>query len=104
MVKLTGGGIQSNKYVTSKAGQKVEPKAKAINPAAVAAQGLAVQFKKPDLEQGPGYSGSAMAPTGSRGVYNAATSGPGSLRTTYKHGTQSACPEAKPLPVGKKTF
>jgi hypothetical protein len=100
----SGGGIQSNKYVTSQSGQKVEPKPKAVNVEAVANLGRAVQYKKPDLVEGPGYSGSAMAPTGSRGTYNAATSGPGSLRTTYKAGTQQANPEARDLPVGKKTF
>jgi hypothetical protein len=50
----SGGGYLSNKTVHSQH-YKTEPKAKVIDPAAVAAQGLAVQFKKPELEQGRGY-------------------------------------------------
>jgi hypothetical protein len=50
----SGGGYSSNKTAHSQH-YKTEPKAKAIDPAAVAAQGLAVQFKKPELEQGRGY-------------------------------------------------
>src|SRR6516164_11530164 len=104
MVKmLSGGGINSNKVVQSK-GYKTEPKAKAANVAGVAQQGVSTQFRKEPLFEGKGYSPGEMAPTGSRGVYNSATSGPGSQRTVYKAGTQQATPQAEPMPAGRDTM
>lgn len=104
MVKLTGGGISSNKTVQSRSGYKVEPKARAINPASVSTLGISTQFKKPNLEMGKGYSTKPQGDTGLRGNYNSATSGPGSLRTTYKAGSQSVTPSATGMPGGRDTL
>jgi hypothetical protein len=106
MVKLTGGGISGNKTVQARAGGKVEPKAKAINPASVAQQGMATQFRKEPLVQGKGYN---PAPVGPTGIANARQGhdgpGPGGGgRTIYKSGSQSPTPEARPLPEGKNTL
>lgn len=89
MVKLSGGGINSNKYKTSKAGQKVEPVTHKANVGAVAQQGAAVQFEKQPLTQGKGYEPKPCGPTGAPGQYNAAKQGPGSQRTVYRSGSQS---------------
>jgi len=86
---LSGGGIQGNKVVQSRSGVKVEPITHKGNPAAVAQQGLAVQFRKEPITSGKGYEPERMPPTGVAGKYNAATSGPGSQRTTYAKGTQA---------------
>jgi hypothetical protein len=90
MVKLTsGGGINSNKVVQSKKGQKDEPVTHKANVDAVAQQGMAVQFKKEPLTEGRGYEPKAMGPTGVPGKYNASTQGPGSGRTIHPTGSQS---------------
>jgi hypothetical protein len=93
----SGGGISSNKTVQSRSGYKVEPKSKAINPASVSTLGISTQFKKPNLEMGSGYRTKPEGDTGLRGNYNSATSGPGSQRTTYKAGSQSATPAPRPI-------
>ena len=104
MVKvLSGGGYTSNKLVQSK-GYKTEPKSKAVDPASVSTLGVSTQFKKPDLVSGPGYQTKPMGETGSRGVYNSATSGPGSLRTTYKAGSQSSTPPAREMSPSRDYF
>jgi hypothetical protein len=100
---LSGGGINSNKTLQSKAGGKVEPKAKAVNPAGAAQQGLAVQFEKQPLEAGKGYSPGKM---GSTGIANASKgpsgAGPGGYgRTIYKSGSQSPTPQAREMPAGR---
>src|SRR5262245_65382913 len=61
---LSGGGIQSRQYVTSRSGVKVEPEAKAASAAGVAQQGLSTAFKKEPLFEGRGYTPKEMAPTG----------------------------------------
>jgi hypothetical protein len=71
------------------------------NVAGVSQQGMATAFKKEPLLEGQGYSGGAMPPTGSRGTYNAAMSGPGSLRTTYKSGSQQQYGAANPGAVNR---
>jgi hypothetical protein len=88
---MSGGGITSNKYKTSKAGQKVEPTTHRANVASVAQQGMAVQFPKEPLTQGRGYE---SKPQGSTGIPNArqghAGPGPGGgNRTIYRSGSQS---------------
>jgi hypothetical protein len=88
-MKLTGGGIQGNKTVQSRSSVKVEPKPHAISPAGVAQQGMATQFRKEELRQGPGYKQGPSPNTGIPGTYNAATQGPGSMRAIYKSGSQS---------------
>src|SRR5262245_49772192 len=103
-MKIKSGGGANSTQVRHSTGYKTEPKPKAISPAAVNQMGVSTAFKKERLEVGRGYEPQKMAPTGSRGTYNAATSGPGSQRTTYKAGTQQASPVARDLPVGKKTF
>lgn len=100
MAKLLGGVISSNKLVTSKA-WKTEPKSKAIDPASVSTIGVSTQFKEPNLEMGPGFRGSQMQPTGMKGTYNAKTSGPGSLRTTYPSGAQSQYGSPAPNAVNR---
>ena len=47
-MKLTGGGIKSNKTVQSR-GYKTEPKPKAANIAGVAQQGISTAFAKEPL-------------------------------------------------------
>src|SRR5262249_17515696 len=100
----SGGGITSNKYKTSKSGQKVEPVTHRGNVAGVAQQGMATAFKKEPITEGKGYEPAAMAPTGSRGTYNAAMQGPGSQRTTYKAGSQQQTPAAREMPAGRDTL
>jgi hypothetical protein len=105
MVKITGGGISGNKVVQSRSGVKVEPKAKAANPASVAQMGLQHAFKPEPMMQGKGYEPKAMGPTGiANATYNAATQGPGSQRTTYKSGSQSPTPPAREMPAGRDTL
>ena len=99
-MKLSGGGITSNKYKTSKSGQKVEPVTHRGNVAGVAQQGMATAFRKEPLIQGKGESG-PMPATGVRGTYNSATSGPGSGRTVYPSGSQGATPAAREMPPGR---
>jgi hypothetical protein len=92
----SGGGITSNKYKTSKSGQKVEPVTHKGNPGGVAQQGLALAFKRQPLTQGKGYEPAKMGPTGVKGTYNAATQGPGSQRTTYAAGSQGTYGKVNP--------
>src|SRR5262249_12134977 len=96
----SGGGITSNKYVTSKSGQKVEPKARAANVEAVAQQGMATAFPKREMFPTKGYEPAPMPPTGVKGQFNSATSGPGSGRTIYGKGSQAEYnPGPKPMPT-----
>ena len=104
MVKVvSGGGIGSNKYVTSKSA-KVEPVSRKASPAGAAQLGAAVQFKKEPLVQGKGYSPGDKGSTGLSGTYNPAREGPGSGRTTYRSGSQSATPQAQEMPAGRNTL
>jgi hypothetical protein len=96
----SGGGYSSNKTVHSQ-GYKTEPKARTGNVAGVAQQGLATAFKKEPITSGRGYEPGPMPKTGSRGEFNAAATGPGSGRTIYKHGTQTANPPATGMPAGR---
>jgi len=90
MVKLTGGGINSRQVVQSNKGRKVEPVAHRGNVAGVAQQGLATAFKKEPLTSGAGYQPEKMPGTGiAGGTYNSGSTGPGSLRTTYRSGSQA---------------
>jgi hypothetical protein len=100
MVKLTGGGIQS-RNVSNVYEPKIEPKPRAMSPAGVAQQGMATAFKKEPLEKGPGFRGGPMGATGVPGKYNAATSGPGSLRTTYPSGSQTQYGSPAPNAVNR---
>src|SRR5262245_50317134 len=104
MVKVLSGGGYNSRNVSHVREGKVEPVSHKGNPAGVAQQGMATAFKKEPITEGRGYEPGKMAPTGSRGTYNAATSGPGSQRTTYKAGTQQANPVAHDLPKGPRTF
>jgi hypothetical protein len=103
MVKvMSGGGITSNKYQTSRLGQKVEPVAKAANVGGVAQQGMATAFKKEPLMQGKGYEPGKV---GATGIANArqgpAEAGPGSNRVIYKSGSQSPTPAPTPMTPGR---
>jgi hypothetical protein len=105
MVKLTGGGINSNKAVQSRSGGKVEPKTHAGNVAGVAQQGISTAFRKEPITQGKGYEPQKMGDTGiAKATYNPATSGPGSLRTTYASGSQSPTPPAREMGPGQDVF
>jgi hypothetical protein len=105
MPKLSGGGIQSNKYVTSKSGGKVEPIPHKASPAGAAQLGRAVNYAKEPLQQGRGYSQGPQRETGvAQAKYNSATTGPGSLRTTYRSGSQAPTPPAEPMPPGRNTL
>jgi hypothetical protein len=105
MVKIvSGGGIAGNKVVQSRAGVKVEPKAKAINPASAGQLGASTQFVKPPLVSGRGYEPGPKGSTGLSGTYNPAREGPGSGRTTYRSGSQGATPQANEMPEGRNTL
>ena len=84
----SGGGIQS-RVVSNVYRPKVEPVANKASPAGAGQLGAAVQFRKEPLIQGRGYNPAGVPATGIPGKYNAKTSGPGSLRTTYASGSQS---------------
>jgi hypothetical protein len=103
MVKLTGGGIQGSKVVQSKSAGKVEPKAKAVNPASTAQLGMSVQFKKPNLEMGPGYTPKSQGATGIAGARQGPSgAAPGGMgRTIFPSGSQSPTPPAREMPAGR---
>jgi hypothetical protein len=106
MVKLTGGGISSNKAVQSKSGGKVEPKSSAVSPEGISQFGLQHAFKPKELFNGPGYS---TKPQSDTGIANArkgpAGAGPGGYgRTIYKSGSQSPTPPAHEMPAGRNTL
>jgi len=86
----SGGGITSNKYVTSRSGMKTEPRSTAINP----------------VEAGPGYSTKPRGDTGIAGARKGpAGAGPGGYgRTIYKSGSQSPTPPAHGMPAGRNTL
>jgi len=71
-----GGGIASNKCVTSTA-YKTEPDARAARPAEVDHLGQALAFKPDPLFSGPGYNPPAPPPQ---------AAGPGGGRTLYGQG------------------
>lgn len=104
MVKVvSGGGIGGNKVVQSRAGGKVEPKAKAISPAGVSQFPVSTQFTKEKLEAGRGYT---PAKEGSTGIANARQGhsgvGPGGGdRTIFKSGSQCPTPQAPGMPPGR---
>jgi hypothetical protein len=103
----SGGGITSNKLVQDRK-YKQEPVTHKASPAGVAQQGMAVQFRKELLQQGPhsGYEQPKITkPTGiANATYNSAKSGPGSQRAIYKSGSQSPCPPAHGMPAGRDTL
>jgi hypothetical protein len=97
----SGGGITSNKYVTSKA-PKTEPISRKASPAGVNQMGVATQFKKEPVISGKGYDPAKVGPTGvQKATVRPDTPGPGSGRTTYASGSQSPTPPAKEMPKGR---
>src|SRR5262245_2900464 len=100
MPKISGGGITSNKLVTSK-GYKTEPVANKASPAGAGQLGAAVQFRKEPLIQGPGYNPPGVPATGVPGKYNAALQGPGSQRTICRSGGQSQYGSPAPSAVNR---
>ena len=102
MVKLTGGGIQS-RVVKQSTNWKREPVSKAMSPEAVAQQGAALAFKRPDLVQGPGYQTGPQQSTGIASAYKGpAGAGPGGMgRTIYPSGSQTKTPVANPPAKGR---
>jgi len=97
----SGGGINSNKVVQSRKGQKVEPVTHRGNVPGVAQQGMAVQFEKEPLTSGKGYEPQKMGPTGVPGKFNSAAQGPGSGRTIHPTGSQSQYGPAAPGEVNR---
>jgi len=87
------GGVHS-KQVIHKPQPKVEPKAKAINPAGVSHLGISQFLGREPLEGGRGFN----APVGPT---NNLVSGPGGGRTIYKSGSQHGMGPAKPMPEGR---
>jgi hypothetical protein len=105
MVKLSGGGINSNKLVQSKYA-KSEPVSRKASPAGVNQMGVATQFRKEPVISGSGYT---PAKVGSTGIANArqghSGAGPGGGgRTIYKSGSQSPTPPAKAIAPTKDTL
>jgi len=105
-MKMKSGGGYNSQVVKHSQGWKVEPKAKAVNPASAAQLGRAEQFRKPPLEQGPGYT---TKPQGSTGIAGArqgpAALGPGgNSRTIFKAGSQSPTPPPREMPAGRDTL
>jgi hypothetical protein len=103
MVKLTGGGLNSNRVTQSKHG-KQEPISHKVSVPAAAQLGRSEQFRKPPLEAGRGYTPGSMGPTGVRGTFNSASQGPGSGRTIHPSGSQSPTPQAREMPKGRDTL
>jgi hypothetical protein len=104
---ISGGGYNS-RQVSHRREPKTEPVTHRGNPAGVAQQGMAVQFRKEPLQQGP-HSGYEPGKTGSTGIANAskgpAGAGPGGYgRTIYKSGSQSPTPPAREMPAGRNTL
>jgi hypothetical protein len=105
MVKITSGGRYNSRQVSHRREPKAEPVTHKGNPAGVAQQGLAVQFRKEPLQQGPG-SGYEPRKMGSTGIANArqghAGAGPGGgNRTIFPSGSQSPTPPARDIPAGR---
>ena len=102
----SGGGITSNKYVTSRSGMKTEPRSTAINPAGISQRDVSTAFKKTPVEAGPGYSTKPRGDTGIAGARKGpAGAGPGGYgRTIYKSGSQSPTPPARGMPAGRNTL
>jgi hypothetical protein len=103
----SGGGITLNKLVQDRK-YKQEPVTHKASPARSAQQGLAVQFRKEPLQQGPG-TGYQPQPMGSTGIAGArqghAGVGPGGgNRTIYKSGSQSPTPPAHGMRAGRDTL
>jgi hypothetical protein len=99
----SGGGITSNKYKTSKGGQKVELVTHRGNVAGVAQQGLALAFKREPITQGKGYEPTKMGPTGiANATKGPSGAGPGGYgQTIYKSGSQSPTPTAEGMGPGR---
>src|SRR5262249_5127130 len=100
----SGGGITSNKYVTSKSGQNIEPKAMAMSPEAVGQQGASLAFARKPLEMGPGYTPSKMAAVDRPSYQGPSTPAPGSNRTIYPSGLQSKTPPAREMTPSRDYF
>jgi hypothetical protein len=101
----SGGGITSNKLVTTRA-PKAEPRARAQSPSAVSklgamqgnhatGQGRNVNVPPPKLDAGRGY----QPPSGP--TDNVAAVGVGGGRTVYRSGSQGSTPVARPMPPGR---
>src|SRR4029077_6330372 len=102
-MKMKSGGGYNSQVVKHSQGWKVEPKAKAVNPASAAQLGRSEQFRKPPLEQGKGYEPGKV---GATGIANARQGhsgvGPGGgNRTIYRSGSQSPTPPARSMEKGR---
>ena len=108
MVKtiLSGGGINSNKTVQSRSGQKVEPKPHAANVEGVGQIGLQHAFKPKPMLEGPGYTTKPQGDTGIAGARQGpAGAGPGGMgRTIYRSGSQGPTPAASEMAPSRDYF
>ena len=102
----SGGGINSNKTTSVKAGVKVEPRSTAINPAGISQRDVSTAFRKERVEAGRGYSTKPQSDTGiANATKGPAGAGPGGYgRTIYKSGSQSPTPPAHGMPAGRNTL
>jgi hypothetical protein len=96
MVKLSGGGINSNKVAQSKQG-KAEPISHKGSPAGVAQIGLQHAFKPEPMIQGKGYEPP-------KDIADNTKVGPGQGRTIYRSGSQQPTPPAREMPKGRDTL
>ena len=101
MVKITGGGIQSNKAVQTRSGVKTEPQSRAMSPEAVAQMGSSLAFKGPALDQGAGYTPAKMGGVDRPSYRGPSTAAPGSNRTIFPSGLQSPTPVAREMPPSR---
>jgi len=104
---MSGGGFNS-RVVKHDRKTKAEPVTHKASPAGAAQQGMATQFRKKPLQQGPhsGYEQPKITKgTGiANATYNSAKQGPGSQRAVYRSGSQSPCPPAHEMPAGRDTL
>jgi hypothetical protein len=83
MAKLSGGGIQSNKNVSTPV--KTGAPSRASSPAAAGQIGASTAFRKDQVDAGRGYTG---AKYGNEVALNS-KSAPGQGRTIHRSGSQS---------------
>lgn len=98
MVKtiMSGGGAKSSVVSHVKSG-KSEPISHRGNPAGVAQQGLALQFKREPITSGRGYEPP-------KGVAPNTSVGPGAGRTIHRAGSQQPTPAPRDMPSGRDTL
>lgn len=92
MVKLSGGGLNSNKVVQSKH-RKQEPISHKGSPAGISQAGVSTAFPKEPITKGKGYE--PKGPTSNLGQ------GPGANRVIHPSGSQQKTPAPKEMEKGR---